>query len=121
MVYRIAAELLVLLHLFFILFVILGGLLVFKWHWLALLHLPAAAWGAIIEYRGWICPLTPLENRLRELAGQEGYAEGFIEHYITALVYPAGLTRDLQVTLGSLVLLINLVIYGWFVLRMLKN
>lgn len=121
MIYRIVAEFLVLLHLFFIIFVMLGGVLAFKWHWLALLHLPAAAWGAIVEYRGLICPLTPWENRLRELAGQEGYSEGFIEHYIMPIVYPAGLTREIQTTLGTIVVLVNVVVYGWLLYRLLRH
>lgn len=121
MFYRLAAELLVLVHFSFIVFVILGGLLVYKWHWMAWLHLPAAAWGAIVEYRGWICPLTPWENRLRELAGHEGYAEGFIEHYLLPLVYPSVLTRDVQLYLAVIVVAVNLVIYGVFIYRVLRQ
>ena len=81
------------------------------------LHLPAAAWGVLIEFRGWICPLTPLESRLRILAGTEGYAGGFIEHYLLPVLYPAGLTRGVQITLGVLVLAVNLGIYGWILAR----
>ena len=121
MLYRVAAELLVLAHLLFVVFVVAGGLAVFKWPWMAFVHLPAAVWGAIIEYRGWICPLTPWENRLRQLAGQDGYSEGFIEHYILQIVYPPGLTRDLQTMLGTAVLVINLVVYGAVLYRMLRN
>jgi len=119
--YRVAADLLVLLHLVFILFVVAGGFAVFKWQWMALLHLPAAVWGALIEYRGWVCPLTPWENRLRELAGQQGYTEGFIEHYILQIVYPPGLTRDIQTTLGSIVVVVNLLIYGVLLYRLIRN
>lgn len=119
--YRVAADLLVLLHLLFIIFVVAGGFVVLKWHWMALIHLPAAVWGALIEYRGWVCPLTPWENRLRELAGQEGYAEGFIEHYILQIVYPPGLTRDIQTTLGTIVVVINLVAYGLLLYRLARN
>ncbi len=121
MLYRLAADLLVLLHFSFIVFVIVGGLLVYKWHWVAWLHLPAAAWGAIVEYRGWICPLTPWENRLRQLAGQEGYNEGFIEHYLLPVIYPSGLTRDIQLTLAVIVVVINLLIYGVLIVRLLRH
>jgi hypothetical protein len=121
LLYRVAADLLVLLHLAFILFVVAGGLAVFKWPWMALLHIPAAAWGAMIEYKGWICPLTPWENNLRKLAGGEGYTEGFIEHYILQIIYPPGLTRDMQTTLGTVVILINLSIYAVILYRLLKN
>ena len=121
LLYRVAADLLVLLHLAFIIFVVAGGLAVFKWPWMAFLHIPAAGWGAIIEYRGWICPLTPWENSLRRLAGEEGYTEGFIEHYILQLVYPPGLTRDIQTTLGTVVLVINLLIYAVLLYRLLRN
>jgi hypothetical protein len=117
----VAADLLVLLHLAFIIFVVAGGLAVFKWPWMALLHIPAAVWGAIIEYKGWICPLTPWENSLRRLAGEEGYTEGFIEHYILQLVYPPGLTRDMQTTLGTVVLVINLLIYSVLLYRQFRN
>lgn len=119
--YRIAADLLILVHLAFILFVIAGGFTVFKWRWMALLHLPAAIWGALIEFMGWICPLTPWENSLRQLAGQEGYSGGFVEHYILQLVYPSGLTRDIQVSLGVIVITINLLIYGVLLYRMMRK
>ncbi|MGD2054417.1 MAG: DUF2784 domain-containing protein [Gammaproteobacteria bacterium] len=121
MFYRIAADLLVLVHLAFIVFVLAGGIAVFKWPWMALLHLPAAAWGALIEYQGWICPLTPWENRLRQLAGQDGYSESFIEHYILQLVYPPDLTRDTQTMLGAIVIVVNLLIYGVFIYRMMRH
>ena len=119
--YRLAADLLVLLHLLFILFVIAGGFAAFKWWWMALVHVPAAIWGVLIEYRGWICPLTPLENRLRQLAGDQGYTEGFIEHYVLQLVYPPGLTRDLQMTLGTIVVVINVLVYGVLLYRLSRN
>jgi hypothetical protein len=86
---RIAADLVVLAHLGFILFVILGGLLVLRWPRMAWIHLPAVIWGALIEFAGWICPLTPLENWLREASGTAGYQGGFIEHYLVPIVYPA--------------------------------
>lgn len=110
------ADLVVLLHLAFILFVMLGGLLVLRRRRLMWLHLPIVVWGAAIEFVGWICPLTPLENRLRAAAGEAGYSGGFIEHYLIPLIYPAGLTRELQWLLGALVLLVNAAVY-WRVLR----
>ncbi|MGH8197500.1 MAG: DUF2784 domain-containing protein [Steroidobacteraceae bacterium] len=111
MIYRFLADAVLVLHLAFILFVVLGGLVVLRAPRLAWLHLPAVAWGVLLEVFGWICPLTPLENRLRALGGEGGYAGGFIEHYLTALIYPAGLTRSMQVALGVIVIAINLVIY----------
>lgn len=107
-----AADAVLLLHLLFILFVVLGGLLVLRWPRLAYLHLPALLWGMTVEWTGWICPLTPLENALRVAAGEQGYSGGFIEHYVWPLIYPAGLTRGIQVALGFAVLSINAVIYG---------
>lgn len=107
-----AADLLVAVHLLFILFVIFGGLMVLHRPRLAWLHLPAAAWGALIEFMGWMCPLTPLENRLREMAGEAGYAHGFIEEYIAPIVYPLGLTPHVQIWLGLGVIVINLFVYA---------
>jgi hypothetical protein len=112
-VYGALANLLVLLHLGFILFVMLGGLLVLRRPWIAWLHLPAAVWGALIELRGWVCPLTPWEQHLRRLAGQAGYSGGFIKHYVLPIIYPAGLTSSLQVRLGLAVVLVNLCIYAF--------
>lgn len=112
----ILADLVVLLHLAFILFVLFGGLLVLRWRRLMWMHLPVVAWGAAIEFVGWVCPLTPLENRLRAAAGDAGYGGGFIEHYLIPLIYPADLTRELQWLLGAVVLVINAVVY-WRVLR----
>jgi uncharacterized protein DUF2784 len=112
MIFRALADLVVILHLGFVLFVILGGLLALRWPKLAWVHVPAAVWGVLIEFFGWICPLTPLENHLRQLGGQAGYSGGFIEHYIVAVVYPERLTRGTQVVLGVLVLLLNVLVYG---------
>jgi hypothetical protein len=117
MIYRALADLVLLLHLAFVLFVILGGLLVLRRPVIAWLHLPCAAWGVLIEFAGWICPLTPLEVSLRMRGGEAGYAGGFIAHYVTAALYPAGLTRGLQVVLGAFALLLNLTIYSWIVAR----
>jgi len=115
---RLLADLLVVLHLLFILFVVLGGLLVLRWPRLAWVHLPVATYGVLIEMVGWMCPLTPLENRLRLEAGQAGYAGGFVEHYIIPLVYPPGLTPALQMVLGVLVLAANA---GFYVLVVRKT
>ena len=106
------ADMVVLLHLGFVLFVMLGGLFVLKWKWVMGVHLPAAVWGALIEFTGWICPLTPLENWLREAGGEQGYQSDFIEHYVMPLLYPTGLTREIQIFLGVLVILLNVGIYA---------
>ena len=111
MLYALLADLVLLLHAAFILFVVLGGLFVFWKKAAAWLHIPCAAWGALIEFRGWICPLTYLENDLRVAAGGTGYSSGFIEHYLVPLVYPPGLTPSTQIVLGFAVVLINMVIY----------
>lgn len=113
MIERIAADLIVLLHLAFIVFVGLGALLCLRWKWMAWLHLPAVAWGAAIEFRQGICPLTPLEQGLRLAAGDAGYAGGFIDHYLLPIIYPAGLDASVQSALGTLVVLLNLVLYAW--------
>jgi hypothetical protein len=117
MLYLFLANLVVLLHFAFIVFVVVGALLLLHSRWWALLHVPAFAWGALIEFKGWICPLTPLENMLRARAGQEGYSGGFIEHYITRLIYPAGLTPRTQVTIGVFVLVLNTALYWWILRR----
>jgi hypothetical protein len=110
--YSVAADFVVILHLAFVLFVVGGGFLVLRWRRLWWLHVPAAAWGALVELAGWICPLTPLENSLRGLAGQAGYTGGFVDHYIMAVLYPDGLTRELQIVLGLFVLGLNALIYA---------
>jgi hypothetical protein len=110
---RVAADTVVLLHLAFILFVAVGGLLVLRWPKLAWFHLPAAVWGALVELTGWICPLTPLENRLRVAAGGATYSGGFIERYIMPIVYPPGFTRSFQIGVGLTVIGFNLLLYGW--------
>jgi hypothetical protein len=117
MVYRILADLVVGAHALFVAFVMVGGLLALRWPWGAVLHLPAAVWGALIEFRGWVCPLTPLENSLRAAAGEAGYQGGFIEHYLLPALYPAGLTRGVQLVLGSAVIGVNLVIYAFVLQR----
>ena len=117
MAYRILADFVVGVHMLFVVFVVAGGLLALRWPWVAAAHLPAAVWGALIEFQGWICPLTPVEKSLRAAAGQAGYAGGFIEHYLLPVLYPAGLTPGVQLILGSLVIGINLVVYGMLLRR----
>ena len=112
MLYRILADAVVLLHLAFVVFVIVGALLVWWRRWLAWLHLPAVVWGVLVEINGWICPLTPLEVRLRLLAGDTGYYGGFVERYLLPVLYPAQLTPTIQVALGVGILVLNLVLYG---------
>ncbi len=107
------ADLLVLLHLGFVAFVVGGGFLVARRSWLAVLHLPAAAWGAWIEFSGGICPLTPLENHLRRLGGGEAYQGDFVERYLLPVLYPAQLTVSLQQGLGVVVIAVNLIAYAW--------
>ena len=113
---RILADAVLALHFAFIAFALLGGLLVWRWPRLAWLHLPAAAWAAGIAFLGGICPLTPLENRLRAAGGEGGYAGSFIEHHLEALIYPGWLTREIQVGLGAIVLAVNFACY-WRVFR----
>jgi hypothetical protein len=117
MLYRILADLVVLLHLLFIIFVVAGGFLALRRPWIALLHLPAAAWGTFIEFSGTICPLTPLENHFRHMAGEKGYSTGFIEHNLIPLIYPAELTHETQVLLGLCVIIINLALYSFLLRR----
>jgi hypothetical protein len=112
MLYRLLADAVLLFHAAFVAFVVLGGFWVLIKPSLAWLHLPAVAWGAGIELTGRICPLTPLENQYRQLAGQQGFPGGFLEHYLLAALYPDGLTRRVQITLGLLVLGINAVLYA---------
>ena len=115
------ADLVVVLHFAFVLFVVFGGLLVLRWRWVAYLHVPAAIWGVLIELTGWICPLTPLENALRSRAGETGYQGGFVEHYILPALYPSALTRRIQLLLGAVVLLLNLAIYAYVLRRSAGN
>lgn len=117
MIYRLTADFVVLIHLAFILFACLGGLLVLKYPRCAFLHLPALTWAVLISLFGWACPLTPLENWLREQSGMSGYETSFIEHYILPIIYPGELTRTIQIFLGLLALVINLGIYGFRLLK----
>jgi len=115
--FRLLADLVVVVHLAFVLLVVFGGLLVLRWPRLALIQLPAAVWGVVIEWAGWICPLTPLENSLRARGGAAGYGGGFVEHYLLGVLYPAGLTRNVQIVLGLTVLLVNAIAYGLLLAR----
>jgi hypothetical protein len=120
-IHRLLADITVLVHGAFVVFVVLGGFLVVwnvRWAWV---HLPAAIWGTWVEFSGKICPLTPLENYLRHLAGEHGYTGGFIEHYVIPLMYPVGLTRDTQCVLGLIVVAINLIVYAFAITRALRS
>ena len=108
----VAADSVVVVHLLFILFVVLGGLLVWRWREVVWLHVPAALWGVLVELMRWPCPLTPLEHSLRLAVGQAGYSGGFVEHYLLPIIYPAGLTPQIQIGLGLFVLLLNGLIYS---------
>ena len=107
------ADLILCMHAGFVLFVIFGWLLVLRWRWIAWLHLPAATWGATVEFSGWVCPLTPLENWLRQQAGDTGYRSDFVTYYLLPVLYPDDLTRGVQLMLGTAVLAINISVYGW--------
>jgi hypothetical protein len=116
-IYPLLADLVVWIHLAFVVFVVIGGLLVMKWPGLIWIHLPAVIWGITIEVSGWICPLTPLENWLRHKGGGENYHTDFVAHYLLPMLYPQGLTRKSQIILGALVVLVNVAIYGWIYRR----
>lgn len=111
MFYSLMADAVVVLHFLFILFVMLGPLLVLRWPRVAWFHLPAVAWGMAVEFLHLYCPLTPWENMLRSKAGSAGYEGDFLGHYLLALIYPAGLTPQIQIALGAIVLLVNLTAY----------
>ena len=117
MFYRVLADFVVITHLTFVTFVLGGALLIHRWRRIVWIHVPAALWGALIEFSGWVCPLTPLENWLREKAGETGYSSGFLEHYVIPVLYPAALTQRLQIFLGLVVLCVNLGIYAWVFCR----
>jgi len=121
LLFSVAADLVATLHFSFVLFVVLGGLLVLRWPRLAWLHLPAVAWGASIELLGWICPLTPIENQLRSEAGMAGYEGGFVDHYLLPVLYPESLSRSVQIILGLSVLLINVVLYASILRRRYRS
>ena len=112
MAHRVLGDLVGVVHLGFIVFVLLGGLLALRWRWAPLVHLPAVAWAVFVELTGRICPLTPLENSLRHSAGASGYSGGFVEHYVLPVLYPAGLTHTVQIFLALVVILANLLVYA---------
>ena len=113
MLSRWAADAVVIVHLAFVLFVAGGALLLLRWPRVAWLHAPCAVWGALVELAGWVCPLTPLENHLRRIAGEGGYTGGFIEQYVVPLLYPGELTRPIQLGLGVAVIAFNAIVYTW--------
>lgn len=117
MTYRLVADVTVVVHALFILFVVLGGVLAWRWRWIAWVHVPSAAWGALIEFAGWTCPLTPLENHFRRLAGQAGYTGGFIEHYITSLIYVEDWSLGVRLALGTFVVVVNAFAYWRYFAR----
>ena len=121
MIHKLLADLVFVAHFAFVLFIVLGGIAVWRMPKLAWIHIPAVAWGALIEFAGWICPLTPWEQSLRRLAGEKGYSGGFVEHYLLPILYPAGLTRDVQIVLGVLVLAINAIAYVLIVRRYIRE
>ncbi|MFA6413169.1 MAG: DUF2784 domain-containing protein [Syntrophales bacterium] len=121
MSFSLLADLVVVIHFLFILFVIFGGLLVLHKRFWALLHIPAALWGAFVELSGWVCPLTPLENWLRLRGGDPAYTSDFIDRYVVHLIYPSSLTKSQQLFLGLAVIMINGAIYGWIMWRRLKR
>jgi len=115
------ADAVLVLHALFLVWVVFGAVAVWRWPWLAALHLPAVAWGLWIETSGGVCPLTPLENSLRAAAGEIGYSGGFIEHYVGGVIYPAGLTRAAQWLAAGALALINLVAYGLMTVRIIRS
>ena len=121
MIYRYAADAVLVLHFAFIAFVALGGLLALRWRGVLLIHLPAVAWGVFVELTGRVCPLTPLENTFRLKAGTAGYSNSFVEHYLLGIIYPVSLTREIQYVLGALVVVVNVVIYLWLYTHFLRK
>lgn len=121
MIYSILADIVVFIHFMFIVFAVIGAVLVFKWRWVIYPHLVSAFWAAMVITMGWICPLTPLEIHLRRAAGEAGYAGGFIEHYFLPVIYPEGLTREIQIWIGLGVVLINVLLYAVVLFRRLKK
>ena len=109
--YPLLADLVLIVHLAFVIFVLCGWLLVWRWRWIAWLHLPAAAWGTTVEFSGWVCPLTLFENWLREQAGETGYQSGFVADYLVPILYPNDLTHDFQHMLGTGVVVIIISMY----------
>jgi len=122
MLYRFLADAVVVIHALFIVFTVLGGLLVLRWHWVAFLHIPAAAWGVIVQVvHGGVCPLTPLENYFRDLGGEAGYGESFIDHYLTNLIYVSDPPPWLHPALGIFVLVVNVTAYTILIMKLVKR
>ncbi len=121
MLMRFLADVVVLLHFGFILFVVLGGLLVLYRRFFLWIHLPAAVWGFLIEAKSFPCPLTGFEKYLRQRAGEAGYPGGFVEHYVIPVIYPSGMTRQLQIILAVLVVAVNVAVYGWVIWRLRRS
>jgi hypothetical protein len=117
MLNRVSADVVVVFHLLFIAFAIAGGLLVLRWRWVMGLHLPAVAWAVLVEVMSWPCPLTPLENHFRRRAGHGGYEGGFVEHYLIPVLYPRGLTDEIQFFIGAFVFTVNAVVYAVVTVR----
>ncbi|MBP2667675.1 MAG: hypothetical protein H6Q76_2655 [Firmicutes bacterium] len=117
MFYRYSADAILFLHLAFIVFVVIGGLLAVWRRGVLFIHLPAALWGVFVELTGRVCPLTSLENTFRIKAGNAGYSKSFVEHYLLGIIYPEGLTREVQYFLGALVVVVNVAIYLWLFYR----
>jgi hypothetical protein len=115
--YRAAADVVLAVHLLFIGFVVGGVFLAWRWPWVIWVHLPAMVYGALIEFVGFTCPLTPLQDYLLRRGGETGYRGGFISHYLIQVIYPAGLTRGIQIGLGLFVVLIAAVGYGGYLRR----
>jgi hypothetical protein len=122
MLYRFLADAVVVIHAMFIVFTVLGGLLVLRWHWVAFLHIPAAAWGVIVQLvQGGVCPLTPLENHFRDRGGEAGYGESFIDHYLTNLIYVSDPPPWLHPALGLFVLVVNVTAYTTLIVKLVKR
>jgi len=120
-IYSFLANMVIWFHLLFIAFALLGGLCSLWRKWVMLIHIPTAIWISLIEFTGWICPLTPLENYLRAASGAAGYDGGFVEHYLIPIIYPAGLTPDIQILLGIAATLLNISIYAYVIFRSLQE
>ena len=120
MFYRLLADLILVLHFCYVLFAIFGGLLVLRWRWMWKLHLPALVWGFLVQYFVWICPLTSWENYFRELGGEAGYEGGFIEYYISAIIYPGIITPQIHVLLAILLVVFNLLVYSYIIWRVCR-
>jgi hypothetical protein len=120
MVYRTLADFVLIVHFAFVVFAVFGAFLVVRWHWLVWIHVPLALWAVLVEFTGWLCPLTPLEHWLRVKSGVVVQDIGFVEEHLLPLLYPAALTRQLQIVLGSIVLGMNGLIYSWVLRRRLR-